>query len=423
VKQPPPRVHEDTNLVEAEWEPSYRLTPRFPTFLPGCYLFRLVADGASRLVPLTIRNDASQARYLVVNAVADWQAYNEWGGASVYYGRRSSGSSRNYGARARVVSFDRPYDWGLGAGDFIGAELPLIMRMEEAGLDVTYATSIDVHRDPARLLRHRAALSLAHDEYWTHEMRAAFEGARDQGVNLVFFGANAMFRQVRLEDSPLGPFRREVCYKSASEDPIERSELTTVNWRDAPLGRPEAALIGVQYDGQGFADLEVTNPDGWIWEETGVGYRQKFRGVIGPEFDRVFSSSPTNIQVFARSAIREKTDRDTWADIAYYSAPSGAGVFSTGTIGWISTLNPHNYTNMPREPQLYHATMNVLRLFGAGPAGAARPSIPNSSSVRPSPLPPKPKPATPATPPTTAPPAAPPPPDPGGGLPIPPVIP
>ena len=393
-RQRTPRVDPATNMAEAAWDTTYELSLHGPRFVPGCYLFRLTgADGASRLIPLTIRDDDSDARYLVVNAVADWQAYNEWGGASLYYGR-PAGSSRRFETRARVVSFDRPYDWGLGAADFIGAELPLLMRMEEAGLDVTCITSIDVHASPERLQRHAVVISTAHDEYWTMAMRQGFESARDGGINLVFFGANAMYRQVRLEDSPRGPLRHQVCYKSAREDPISATspELTTVNWRESPLGRPEASLIGVQYDGVGITDLEITNPDGWIWSETGVGHRQKFAGVIGPEFDRVFSSSPENIEIFARSAIAEQTGRETWADTAYYSAPSGAGVFSSGTIGWISTLNPADASGAPREAQLYHATMNVLRLFGDGPAGTARPSIPNSASTKASPLPKKVKP-------------------------------
>jgi hypothetical protein len=399
-------------MAEAQWDPTFELTLHGPPFVPGVYLFCLTtAGGWKRHVPLTIRDDLSRSKYLFVNAVADWQAYNEWGGGSVYYG--GVGHSRNYGARSRVVSFDRPYDWGLGAGDFIGAELPLLMRMEEAGLDVTYCTSVDVHENPDLLKRHTAVLSTAHDEYWSMPMRNAFESARDAGTNVAFWGANAMFRQIRFQDSPNGKNRREVCYKSASEDPVDNRNLTTVNWRDAPLDMPEASIIGVQYDGQGFADLEVNNPDGWIWEATGVGYGQKFGGVIGPEFDRQFGASPENLEVFARSAIREKQGRATYADTAYYSAPSGAGVFASGTNGWISRLKYHYSTPDPLEPQLYHATMNVLRLFGQGPAGKARPANGNASSISPSALPeeppPPPKRYAPAVPPPTSPPNTPPP--------------
>jgi len=381
-QQGPARYEQATRTTEALWDTSYEVTLDAPTFLPGCYLFRLIADnGASRYVPVTVRDEHSRARFLVVNAVSDWQAYNEWGGTSLYYGRRPGGRSRDYGNRARVVSFERPYDFGGGAGDFIGAELPLVMRLEEAGLDVAYVTSHDVHRDPTLLQRHAVVMSTAHDEYWTREMRQAFETARDHGVNLVFFGANACFRQVRFEDTLHGSMRREVCYKSASEDPMrsQHVELTTVNWRDSPVKEPEASMIGVQYDGQVRTNLVVSHPNAWIWESTGVGGGQIFTGVIGPEFDHIASESPANIEILSRSPVDVEIGgkRKSHADMTYYTAPSGGGVFATGTIGWISHLSPKNGAGEPVEPVLYHATMNVLRLFGSGPAGHTRPSVPN----------------------------------------------
>lgn len=200
--------------------------------------------------------------------------------------------------------------------------------------------------------------------------------ARDAGVNLAIFGANAAFRQVRFEDSPLGPLRREVCYKSASEDPMARTDpaLATINWRDAPVSRPEAALVGVQYAGNpALGDLVVTDPDAWIWEGTGVSRGQRLRGVIGPEFDRVASSSPANIQVVARSPLQLRGTA-TAADTTYYSAPSGGGVFASGTTWWIGQLN-RGLFNLPQEPTVYAATMNILRVFGSGPAGVAHPSV------------------------------------------------
>src|SRR5262249_59659151 len=73
--------------------------------------------------------------------------------------------------------------------------------------------------------------------------------ARDAGVNLAWFGANAAYRQVRFEDSVVGANRHQVCYKSAAEDPQTKTSpaLATVNWRDAPVNRPEMQVVGVGY--------------------------------------------------------------------------------------------------------------------------------------------------------------------------------
>ena len=54
---------------------------------------------------------------------------------------------------------------------------------------MSYVTDIDVHEQPAMLLRHHAFISVGHDEYWSATMRAGAEYARDHGVNLAFLGA------------------------------------------------------------------------------------------------------------------------------------------------------------------------------------------------------------------------------------------
>lgn len=51
---------------------------------------------------------------------------------------------------------------------------------------------------PGLLARHRAFISLGQDEYYSLAMRHALVSARDHGVNLVFLGANAIYRHIRL---------------------------------------------------------------------------------------------------------------------------------------------------------------------------------------------------------------------------------
>ena len=103
-------------------------------------------------------------------------------------------------------------------------------------------------------------------------MRDGVEAARDKGVNLAFLGANAAFRQIRFEPSPLGPNRHQVCYKSADEDPIHASNppLTTVNWREAPVSRPESEMIGQQYEcNPVMADMIIVDPGAWVFQGPG----------------------------------------------------------------------------------------------------------------------------------------------------------
>jgi hypothetical protein len=270
-RQSAPTVTPGVNLVEARWDPSVSVSVD-STWPPGCYVLKLVApvEGVQRWVPLTVRDDESHSAFLMMNAVSEWQAYNEWGGYSLYFGRGVGG--RTYANRGRIVSYDRPYSQTGGAGDFVGLEFPLVQLLERLGYDFSYITSVDLHRHPELVLQHRTLLSPGHDEYWSKPMRDGAEAARDDGVNLAFFGANAAYRQIRLEPSSVGPDRHQVCYKAANEDPIRMTDpsLVTLNWRDPPLNRPEAAMIGQQYECNPVkADMVIADPGAWVFERHG----------------------------------------------------------------------------------------------------------------------------------------------------------
>jgi hypothetical protein len=150
-----------------------------------------------------------------------------------------------------VVSFDRPYPqtWAQGSADFFGNEFPLLFEMERLGLDLTYWTDVDLHAQPQLLANHRCLFSMGHDEYWSTPMRDGATNALASGTNFAFLGANACYRQIRMEASPVGPNRREICYKDASEDPLYGSNnaLVTVDWNADPLNLPESMLIGSMY--------------------------------------------------------------------------------------------------------------------------------------------------------------------------------
>ncbi len=386
ARQPVPTVDRSTAMAEAHWAPSLAVTID-RTWPPGDYLFKLVADtGHQRYLPLTIRDDTSQAAVLVVNAVTTWQAYNKWGGHSLYEGVGGASGSGPSG-RSQVVSFERPYDNDAGAGDFLGNELPFVSMAEREGYDVTYWTDIDLHHRGALLANHKAIVTLGHDEYWSAEMRSAAETARDSGTNLAFLGANAVFRSIRLMPSETGPFRHEVNYRSAKDDPmagVDNSRVT-VSWRESPVNRPESTLVGNFYQCNPVkADMVVSDPSAWVFAGSGLSTGDKLLGVVGPEFDRYDTSAPDPpgpVQVLTHSPLKCKGE-STYSDMTYYSAPSGAGVFATGTNWWVSRLNKACNPNEPCfEENVDRITRNVLDAFAIGPAGAAHPSVSNYKTL------------------------------------------
>jgi hypothetical protein len=289
------------------------------------------------------------------------------------------------------VSFDRPYAFGDGAADFLGNEYPLVSLVESLGLDVTYWTDVDLHRHPELVTRHKALLTLGHDEYWSAPMRQGAEDARDAGVNLAFFGANAVFRQIRFDDSPLGPERREVGYKSAREDPMYHvdNQLVTVDWRAAPVLRHEASLVGNSYECNPVkADMVVADSSAWVFEGTGLADGDRLSHIVGPEYDRYSSTTPApaNIQILAHSPVKCRGEA-SYSDMTYYTADSGAGVFATGTNWWISHLvapcgDSVDAATCPHDESAVRITENVLAAFGGGPAGQAHPSVSNVRRMR-----------------------------------------
>ena len=372
--QPPPRVVSPTNMVDTAWQQPLAIDIT-DDYVPGCYIFKLVcSDGHGRYVPITIRDDNNHSAFLIMNAVTTWQAYNQWGGYSLYWG--AGGNGQSFTRRARVVSFDRPYE-ANGAPEFLGRELPLIHLVERLGLDVSYATNLDVHANPASVLNHKALVSLGHDEYYSTPMRSALEQARDHGINLAFLGANAVYRQIRCADSALGANRQEICYKSAAEDPLSRTNpaLTTVNWRDAPLNRPENQLIGSQYENNPVqVPMIITEPDSWVFANTGLQAGAALPGVVAGEYDRYYAAPgvPNNVEILAHSPLVCR-GKPSYSDMTYYTAPSGAGVLDVGTQAWVQSLGP------PTQVQpVIDITTNILTTLGRGPAGTTHPSHPTN---------------------------------------------
>ena len=390
--QPAP-VTNSLGTVSCPWQPTMTLSIT-KDWLPGCYLVKLVGSGGEeQFVPLTIRNDASMASYVIQNSVTNWQAYNLWGSYSLYYGP-TKGGGQDFANRARVVSFDRPYpqNWASGAADFVGNELPLLFQLERLGLDLTYWTDVDLHTRPELLKNHHCLFSLGHDEYWSQPMRQGAAQANANGVNLAFLGANACYRQIRLEPSSIGPNRLQVCYKSAAEDPLAREspELTTVNWGQAPVNQPESTLIGSMYQSVGAkADTIVTDASSWFFDGCNLKDGQAFPQTILGEYDRYVPSypGPRNADVLAHSPVPGQSN---WSDMTYFTAPgNGGGVFASGSASFVGQLSTTGTIPslvipgpVPGVSDVFNRAMeNLYGRFGLGPASSYGSSGGNWSAV------------------------------------------
>lgn len=323
VEQPAtPHVAAD-GMVTADWTPSTIVsTTGWPE---GTYVLRLDAGGKAKAVPLTVRSGEVTDRIVVVNAVSTYQAYNKWGGASLYLGPDDT-----FGTRSPRVSFDRPYD-GNGAPVLFKNEVDAIQWIEKQGADLGYLTSLDLDTDdPGVLAGARGLISLGHDEYWSPAMRHTVEAARDAGTNLAFLGANAVYWRVRFDAS----HRVMTGTKDAGLDP-GKGAATTVMWRSRPDPRPENSLTGMLYECfPASGPMVIADPGFFLFRGTGVARGTALPGLIGTEIDRAYpiAGTPATLHVAAHSPVACADRGRTYADLTYYTAPSGAGVVATGSM-------------------------------------------------------------------------------------------
>jgi hypothetical protein len=368
----------ETRTIVAPWHKS--LTMPTEGWEPGFYVLRLATtSGWEYQVPYIVSSPSAGGTVALVVPVTTWQSYNLWGGYSLYQG--PAGDRRSW-----AVSYDRPYHGVGGMNDFRTAVIPIVIRAESTGVPLSYFANIDLHDRPDRLEGARGYVSTGHDEYWTPSMRRTVETARDAGTNLAFLGANTAYWRIRLSDRSTGPLRLQTGYRhDAALDPMreEDPEEATGRFRDAPAADPESELAGVLYECYPVdADFVIASPRWWGFAGTGVRQGTSIPGLVGGEADRVYPdhTMPQHLQILSNTAYSCRGDA-TSSQSVYYTVPSGAGVFTAGTLRWgCALVDLCDRTLGPKTRDFARrVTENVFRAFARGPVGLRHPSRDNVS--------------------------------------------
>ena len=217
-----------------------------------------------------------------------YNAYNNWGGSSLYY---FNGRGNLQGYR---VSFDRP-----PASQFFMWELPFVMWAEENGYKIDYAVNSDLEFNPELLDYYRLVLSVGHDEYWSTPMRDNLEAFIADGGNVAFFSGNTCCWQVRSEDEGRALTSWKENYPKDPFYGLGHYPLVSTLWSHHLLGRPENEMTGVGFLKGGFHKSQdilmkgsgaftVHRPNHWVFKGTGLKRGDEFGGndtIVGYECD------------------------------------------------------------------------------------------------------------------------------------------
>lgn len=385
-------VPENASSHGCGWPVALEL-PIPPDQQSGYYEVRFrVRDRGGKFVQRNVRQSEGSCFFIVRSAqpgmdtkillqlsTNTYNAYNNWGGFSLY---GFHGTAGNQGHR---VSFHRPPSSLFGRW-----EQAFVTWAETNGYVLDYAANNDLEFYPELLKSYNLVLSVGHDEYWSTPMRDHLESFIADGGNVAFFSGNTCCWQIRNEDDG----RAATCWKqNYHSDPVYQAKeeygLLSSLWSHHLVERPENTLTGVgflwggyhrshgQYMG-GSGAYTVHRPDHWVFAKTALKRDDAFGGkdtIVGyecdgcemtwedglpyPTFD---DGTPKTFQILGTAPAKWHPDDCQWYDqwekgreghavLGVYTR--GGTVFTCGSTDWAHGLGG-------KDPAVEQVTRNVL---------------------------------------------------------------
>ncbi len=349
-----------------------------------------------------VRNDASHSDLLFQTSDTTWQAYNTYGGNSLYTG----GPGR---PRPRVQGQLQPpvHDAGHDARGLL-----LQRRVPDGAVARGQRLRHLVHqRRRHRPLRRvdaanstRCSCRSVTTSTGPANQRANVEAARDAGVNLAFFSGNEIFWKTRWEPSIDGSAtadRTLVSYKETHADAkIDPDPSWTGTWRD-PLGsaayrrRPPRERVERARSSRStaapYADPGARRPTATtalLAQHVGCRARRRHATTLRRELARLRVGRGPRQRIPADRAdptCRRRPSNVSGADPPDQgfdlragngdalhhacTAPSGALVFDAGTVQWSWGLDgTHDRGGSTPDSAMQQATVNLFADMGVQPA-------------------------------------------------------
>jgi len=332
----PQDIPDDAYIDGCHWADTFEV--EIPeNWRSGYYRVQLFTEGSECEHFIVVQRGAKQKRgdIAFVLATNTYQAYNSWGGKSLYGSDHYFPDPDNYDAEANkgsaIVSLDRPFArsliaqaremrvtsltrrgfhegwsipdavnqltesdfphftmWNVFSGFLNKWEHCFVVWAERKGYNIDYFVQTDLDEAPDCLNDYDVFVSVGHDEYWSWAERDAVENYTDLGGNALFMSGNACYWQVRLDHDA----KQMICHKYAAHitDPVvgtEQEKYLSGMWSDPLTGRPENTMIGTSFSRGGYSNwglqasaapggMTVYRPEHWCLEGTEIFYGDMF---------------------------------------------------------------------------------------------------------------------------------------------------
>lgn len=361
---------------------------------PGVYRaqYPITSDTAGAII-FIVKEDSlgSYSKSLFVLSTNTWNAYNSFGGKSLYSFNSTDGK------RSFKVSFQRPFERDLGifgSPDYYRYGNKLINWAANNDVLLETASMYDLDLNPSFLSNYDIVFIAGHNEYWSRAERRQFQNFVNDGGKLITLSGNTSWWQVRFEDNG----KTMVSYKDKKVDPLNGIEdsLVTVNWWASPVNDPANILFGADFREGGFVnssnnflprslgygDYAAFNTHYWIFNGTGLKEGDEFgydREIVGYEADGAlffyFNGVPTvldtlnepqNYRIFGVSPTRRALSASVpfgHATMGMFTNQNGGVVFNAATTNWVNGLYTDLSKNITPDTTVNRITKNVYNKF------------------------------------------------------------
>ena len=365
-------VHDSVSVNGTNWEDSVSINipEDFPT---GWYIAEVKNSEFKRYASIFIkpRPENIQNKIAILFSTNTWNAYNHWGGQSLY--------SRNYTPK---VSPLRPQ---ILANPFIentyvnhqayyqaaNMDRYFTQLLDSVGIGYDAYSMDDLEWNYEPLMKYDKLVLLTHTEYWSWNMIRNLNSCLDSGASLIALAGN-ISAYVTTRDSLS---KSMTVYK-------ERGHL----WSDADTAQIRPFGTEFSYDGfHSFSPYKVRVDTSWIFKGTGLkngdlfgeeseafdytvmydswwenlwslGRKGQKGAASGQEIDKVFRHTPENWVTIASGLNPPDLGHGevypdpsfNWvvnggADMGYYQHPGGGIVFNVGSMAFTGAIgNDHN---------------------------------------------------------------------------------